>query len=324
MKRVIFKAFGNPADVLEIEEVTPPTPEAGQFRVRLTTRPINPSDILNTMGLYGTPPALPAIAGFEGVGVVDAVGQGIPDYCIGQRVYVLNPGTWQEYICVPAATTIPIPPELSDDVACQLIVNPVSAYAMLDELNLQPGQWLLHTAGSSALGQMLVQLAQKRGVKTISTVRRDDIIPTLQARGADEVINTEKTNLVERVMEITGGQGVAAVMEAVGGKLGAMAIDCMGRSATMLVYGVLSLEPIPVNSGTMLFKNLTMRGFWLNVWLARTKPERRQQVVQEMTQMLANGSVTPPIEARYTLDEARKACVHAAQPGRNGKILIVN
>ena len=323
MKSVQFNTFGDATQVLQVLDVPVPTPTAGQFRVRLTARPINPSDLLNVMGIYGTPPALPAIAGFEGVGQVDAVGEGVPDYMIGHRVYVLNSGTWQEQICVPAASTIPIPQELPDDIACQLIVNPVSAYAMLDELKLAPGAWLLQTGGSSALGQMLVQLARRRGIRTISTVRRDDMIPVLEARGADVVVNTTREDLVARVKEVTQGRGVAGALEAVGGTLGAQALECLARSGTMLVYGVLGLEPIPVNSGLMLFKNLTMKGFWLNVWMATTRPERRQEVVNEVMGLLSGGEIAPPIEARYSLDQVREACAHAARPGRNGKILLV-
>lgn len=323
MKQVSFSRFGLPQEVLEVNEVAIPEPGPGQFRVRITARPINPSDVLNVQGLYGTQPTLPALAGFEGVGTVDACGTGVPEYLVGQRVYVLTQGSWQEYVCVPAMSTIPIPPEISDDVACQLIVNPFSAWLMLDQLNLKEGQWLLSTAGASALGQMLVQMAKKRGIRTISTVRRDDAIAPLMARGADVVINTEREDLVQRVREITQGKGVPAALDAVGGAIGGKAVECLATGGTMLAYGLMSLEPIPLNSGLVIFKMLTIKGFWLTPWISSARPEARQKVVEGVIELLASGEVTPPIEARYTLDQVHEACIHAMTPGRMGKILLI-
>lgn len=323
MKQVRISQFGQPQDVLDVVEVPVPEPGPGQIRMKVTARPINPSDVLNIQGLYGTPPALPAVMGFEAVGVIDACGPGVP-LPRGLRVYALTAGTWSEYMVLPAMSTIPIPDEVSDEVACQLIVNPLSAWLMLDELDLKPGEWILQTAGGSALGQMFVQMAHKRGLKTISTVRRDDQIALLEAKGADVVVNIEKESLVERVKAHTHGKGVPGAIDAVGGAVGALAHESLATGGKLLVYGVLSGEPIPVNTAITLFKGLTIKGFWLTRWVMTARAETRQALVENIMNLLASGEIAPPVEARYPLDQVKEAVAHASRPGRNGKILLIS
>lgn len=323
MKQVRVSQFGQPQDVLEVVEAALPEPGPGQIRVKVTARPINPSDALNIQGVYGKPPALPAVIGFEGVGVIDACGPGVP-LPTGLRVYALTAGTWSEYIVLPAMATIPIPDEINDETACQLIVNPFSAWLMMDELGLKPGDWVLQTAGGSALGQMFVQLARKRGIKTISTVRRDDQVALLLSKGADVVVNTEKESLLERVREVTQGKGVPGAIDAIGGKPGAQALACLSTGGTMLAYGVMSGEEIPVYSGMMLFKGLTLKGFWLTRWVMTASAQARQALLENILGMMATGELTLPVEARYPLEQVREAVAHATRPGRNGKILLVS
>lgn len=326
MKSVRFSQFGNPSEVLRVEEIEAPRPGPGQVLVRMRARPINPSDLLTVEGLYGSLPQLPATPGLEGMGEVAEVGEGVTHLVAGQRVIPLGvAGTWQEYLVAGAAQVLPVPDALSDQTAAQFVVNPLTAWIMtVEELGLRPGEWLLQTAAGSTLGRVVLQLARLRGFRTINVVRRRAQVEELKALGADEVIATDDEDLVERVKEITGREGLSKAIDAVGGPVGGAVVRALGRGGVMLVYGLLSMEPIPVDSGRMIFMTSTIRGFWLGDWFRTAPPERQMAVTTELLRLMAAGEVVPPVEAEYPLAEVLAAVEHSVRPGRGGKVLLVS
>ncbi|HEX8852852.1 MAG TPA: zinc-dependent alcohol dehydrogenase family protein, partial [Pyrinomonadaceae bacterium] len=274
MRSVRFNEFGNPAEVLRVEEMPQPEPSANQVLVKMRARPVNPSDLLTVRGLYGSLPSLPATPGLEGMGEVAAVGEGVGRLRPGQRVIPLGvAGTWQEYVLASAAQIIPVPDGVSDQTAAQFVVNPLTAWIMtVEELSLQPGEWLLQTAAGSTLGRVVLQIARLRGFKTINVVRRREQAAELKALGADATICTDEESIVERVRETTGGVGLTKAIDAVGGETGAAVMRSLGRGGVMLVYGLLSGQPMPVDAGRMIFTSSTLRGFWLGEWLRSAPP----------------------------------------------------
>ena len=325
MQSVRFYEFGKPADVLRVEDLPTPEPAAGQVLVRVRARPINPSDLLTVRGLYGALPKLPASPGLEGMGEVAAVGEGVGHLRAGQRVIPLGvSGTWQEYLLAPAAQLLPVPDGVSDQTAAQFVVNPLTAWIMtVEELALEPGEWLLQTAAGSTLGRVVLQVAKMRGFKTVNVVRRREQAEELKTLGADEVICTDEEDIPERVREITGGSLTKAI-DAVGGETGAAVMRSLGRGGVMLVYGLQSGEPTPVDGGRMIFTSSTMRGFWLGDWMRTAPPERQHAVTSEMLRSMATSEIVPPVEAEYPLSEVLAAAEHSERPGRSGKVLLVS
>lgn len=325
MQSVRFGEFGDPAAVLRVEEVARPEPGPGEVLVRLRARSINPSDLLTVRGLYGSLPRLPATPGLEGTGAVEAVGEGVSHLRPGQRVIPLGvQGTWQEYVVARAAQLIPVPDSISDQTAAQFVVNPLTAWLMcVEELGLQPGEWLLQTAAGSTLGRVVLQLARLRGFKTINVVRRREQAAELRALGADEVISTDEEDIPARVREITGRDGLTKAIDAVGGETGAAVMRSLGRGGVMLVYGLLSGRPMPIDGGRMIFTSATLRGFWLGEWFRSAPPERQQAVTAEMLRSMARSEIVPPVEAEYPLAQVLSAVAHAERPGRSGKVLLV-
>ena len=325
MQSVKFHEFGNPADVLRVEDVPQPEPGANQVLVRLRARSINPSDLLTVRGLYGALPRLPATPGLEGMGEVAAVGHGVNNLRPGQRVIPLGvQGTWQDYILAPSAQLIPIPDSISDRTAAQFVVNPLTAWIMtIEELSLKPGEWLLQTAAGSTLGRVVLQIARLRGFKTINVVRRREQVEELKTLGADECICTADEEIVERVKEITGKAGLTKAIDAVGGQTAADVMRALGRNGVMLIYGLLSMEPMPFDGGRMIFTTTTIRGFWLTEWLRSAAPERQQAVMTELLRSMATNEIVPPVEAEYKLADVHAAVEHAERPGRSGKVLLV-
>lgn len=326
MKSVRFSQFGKPSEVLRVEEVEAPRPGPGQVLVWMRARPINPSDLLTVEGLYGSLPQLPATPGLEGMGEVAEVGEGVTHLRAGQRVIPLGvAGTWQEYLLAGAAQVLPVPDTVSDQTAAQFVVNPLTAWIMtVEELGMKPGEWLLQTAAGSTLGRVVLQLARLRGFRTINVVRRRAQAEELRALGADEVIATDEEDLVGRVQEITGREGLRKAIDAVGGPVGGAVVRALGRGGVLLVYGLLSMEPIPLDSGRMIFTTSTVRGFWLGDWFRTAPPERQLAVTTELLRLMAAGEVVPPVEAEYPLAEVLAAVEHSVRPGRGGKVLLVS
>ena len=324
MRALQFATFGKPVDVLELVDLPEPEPKAGQVRVRLSHRPINPSDLLYIQGKYGIVPRLPAIPGFECAGRVDKVGQGVSIVAVGQRVVPMGVlGTWRGSVIAREGQLTPVPDNVSDQAAAQLGVNPVTAWVMLTrELDVKPGEWLLQTAAGSTLGRIVLQLAKLRGFKTINFVRRRDQVQEILDLGADAVICTEDPDPVGEAMKVTRGQGVHAAIDAVGGRTGGRAAKCLRAGGTMLVYGLLGDECIPLDSGDMIFKGSTVRGFWLSRWYQNTPGDAVQATIREVVQLMGTGRLTPPVEREYDLGDFKAAIAHAEQPGRHGKILL--
>lgn len=319
-----FDQFGPPAEMLNLVDMPRLDPGPGQVRLRLSHRSINPSDLLTVSGQYGRLPSLPAVPGFEAVGRINALGDGVTGWQIGQRAIPLGAGgAWQEEILVNAAQLLPVADSVPDRSAAQFVVNPVTAWVMLtDELNLQPGQWLLQTAAGSTLGRVMIQMAQLQGVKTVNLVRRREQVQELLALGADAVICTEDTDVAAQVLALTGGRGVHGGVDAVGGATGALAASCLRAGASLLIYGGLSGQPIPLNGGEMIFKGTTVRGFWLTFWFGARPQTHVQAVLAQLMALMAQGQIVPPVEAEYDLADFRLAVLHAERPGRAGKVLL--
>ena len=322
MKQVIFDQTGIPAEVLKLEETAIPQPKPHEVRIKVTARNINPSDIMFVRGMYGITPKLPSSAGFEAAGVVDVSDEkgSIP---VGTRVIFTAIGTWKEYVCVPAQLVIPTPEGMTDAVACQAFVNPLTAYGMLETSGLLRGDWVLVTAGASAYGKLVIQMAKQKGIQVACTVRRDDQKPLLVNLGADLVINTEKEKLQKTIMEKTDA-GVNVVFDAVGGVLGAKALSCLKPNGKMMVFGLLSLENIPLNSGLLIFKNIKLEGFWLTTYMESLNQEQRENAFRTVFTYLLTQKVKVDIQATYPLEQFMQAIEEYEKGGRNGKVILVS
>lgn len=322
MKKLIFEKAGLPQEVLQIVETEIPEPQAHEVRIRVKASPINPSDTMFVQGQYGLKPVLPSGAGFEGSGVIDKVGEKVqlPE---GAKVSFSGVGAWAEYICVPANYVIVLPDEIPFEVASQTFVNPFTAWAMLYESGLQEGDWLLLTAGGSSFAQLVIQLAAAKGIKTICTVRHNNQTQHLLKLGATAVVNTEEGFLPKKVKQLTDGKFAKVCFDATGGELGKMALQSLADDGTMWVYGLLSLEETPMHNGLLLFKNLTIKGFWLTTWLAKSSREVRQLAAKEVIGLLATHKLVTNEEATYSLAQVQDAITHANRQGRYGKVLFM-
>lgn len=321
MKQVIFEQTGLPKDVLRLVDAPMPEPKAHEVRIQVLARNINPSDIMFIQGRYGIQPKLPSSAGFEAVGIIES-SDSLQTYPVGTRVLFTALGTWKEYVCAPVNSVVPVPANMSNEIACQAFINPLTAYAMLEESGLKEGDKLLITAGASAWGKLVIQMAKQKGIWVAATVRQDSQKELLYQMGADLVINTDNEK-VGGIMRENAPHGVKAIFDAVGGELAGKILSSLEIGGTMYVFGSLSLNNIPLNSGLLIFKNLTIKGFWLTSWMENTSPQMQKTAIKTVFEHLSKESIQVDVASSYPLEKFQEAIQAYETPGRNGKILLM-
>jgi NADPH:quinone reductase-like Zn-dependent oxidoreductase len=329
MKAIVFDHFGDPREVLQVRDVPDPIPQSGEVRVRMRMSPINPSDLMTVRGAYGRLPNLPATPGFEGVGVIDAVGGGLlaklRGLKPGKRVAVLNArgGNWAQLVVLPARQAVPVPDDLTDEQVAAFFVNPATAVAMTQNvLQVTRGSWLLQSAAGSALGRMVIRLGKATGFRTINVVRRKELAAELKQLGADEVLSTADEKVPERVQQITGGAMVPYALDCVGGPGVVDLLQSLAPQGRLLVYGTLSGEPIPLDPRDLIGGQRAIEGFWLSEWVQKQGILRMLGLFRQIIAQMRAGVLTSPVAAAYEFDQIQQAFEHVERSARGGKILL--
>jgi NADPH:quinone reductase-like Zn-dependent oxidoreductase len=264
---------------------------------------------------------LPAIGGLEGVGVVTAVGSGVDNVRVGDRV-LLGGGTWREHHVLAASGLFALPAGIPDEQLAMLTVNPLTARALVHEAQLQPGQWVLKNAANSGVGRAFFTLAKKAGARGIAVVRRPGLEDTLKSWGA-EVVLVDGPDLAERVKAIVGDGSLRFAVDAIGGAATARLGSSVSPGGVVVNYGLLSGEACQLSGVDLVFRGVTLRGFWLVEWFRNTPREGVAKAFGELLGLLGAGELSTPIEATYPLDRIGEALRHAEKQQRGGKVLVV-
>ncbi|TWG92618.1 NADPH:quinone reductase-like Zn-dependent oxidoreductase [Nocardioides sp. J9] len=323
MRAVMHHEFGDPTRVLTVEDVAVPEPGPGEVRVRTLLAAVHNHDLWTIRGSYGFKPDLPARAGTEAVGVVEALGEGVAGLEVGQRVASGGSfGAWAEHFVARAGGLLPVPDAIPDEVAAQLVSMPFSAIALLESLDLQPGDWLVQNAANGAVGRMVAQLGAARGVNVLGLVRRADAVDELAALGIGQVVATDGDDWRDRVQEIAGGAPVAVGVDSVGGRASGEVLSLLAENGLLVVFGAMQSPTMELSSGDLIFKQASVRGFWAST-VARTMPaEQRNALYAELAQRIGDGSLTLPVDRIVALEDVRDAAAANAEPGRSGKVLL--
>ncbi len=312
-----------PQDVIAAVDLQLPPPAAGQVRVKVLAAPINPSDELTLTGEYGMLPPLPAIGGNEGVGRVEELGPQVTNLKVGQLVLLpVGGGTWVSHLNAPANKLIALP-EADPLQLAMLTVNPPTASLLLSRfVDLKPGDWVIQNAANSGVGSYLIQLAKLRGFKTLNVVRRESAAAAVAAEGGDVVL-VDGPDLAKRVRAATGGAEVRLGIDAVGGEATDHLAACLCEGGVLVNYGMMSRQPCQVAPASFVFRDVTLRGFWLAKWFQKATPAEQMQLFGELTQLIASGKLHTRVAATYDLSQIKEAVAAAASGERAGKILIV-
>lgn len=323
IRAAVYETHGNPAEVLRVVEQPWPTPAADEVVVEMRAAPLNPADLNAIEGKYPVRPPLPATPGMEGAGIVVELGSSARGVAVGDQVVLPHGfGTWREACAIAADKLVVTPPEMDPVQAAMLKVNPITAWRMLhDFVPLARGEWFIQNAANSAAGRAVIQIARELGYRSVNVVRRADVVEELRGEGADVVV-VDGDQLREEVAEQTGGATIRLALNAVGGDSALRLAKVLAPDGTMVTYGAMSLEPVRIPNGMLIFKNLKFTGFWVNKWYDAASPQQRAETFAPLFEMSKRGLLRTKVEAVYTLSEARAALEHASQPKRTGKVVF--
>lgn len=325
MKIARYTQHGNPSSVIEVIETDVSHPSSGEVTIQMEAAPIHLADLYCMQGKEKFSTPLPATPGFEGIGHIVAIGPGVTDWSVGDRVFPpLASGTWCEQLTVSASGLLAAPG--GDAVQLSLLpINPPTAYLILEDYaKLDEGEWIIQNAANSNCGRYLIELAKLRGLRTINIVRRPELIGELESLGGDVVLE-DGNDLAERVLKETSGVRPKLAIDAVNGMATERLASCLADGSTILAYGMLTDEPCMVSAGEVFLRDISLKGFYTIRQFAKRSSEEVRQIYSELALLLEQGALTAQIAATYPLEDVNKAVVHAGLRGaeRNGKVILV-
>lgn len=321
MQAIIFDRAGEPEDVLRHADAAMPAPVGDQVLINIVARPIYPADLAFIRGQYRVRPQFPQAAGLEGAGIVVKSSPNGP-FPAGTRVAFRYPGSWAEYAAVPPERLIEVPADVSDDMACQISLNPITAWALLDEAKVKAGDWILLTAATSTVSNLVAAMAKPRGVHVIGVVRgtADD---GRRRSLAEHVLSLDELDSPDALSSIAGGRPITAMLDSVGGPNTSKLFPALGPGARIIAYGVQDRDPAAVTNAMLIYSNLTWKGFGIDRWLSEFPAERTARMVQELWSMVRDKTLTLPVVSKHSLGQFRDALAANSRSGRTGKVVLV-
>ncbi len=322
-KAIRIHETGGP-EVLRWEDVAVGNPGPGQVRIRHTAVGLNFIDVYHRTGLYPVP-ALPSGIGLEAAGVVDAVGEGVSDIAIGQRVaYASGPvGSYAEARLMAANRLVALPDGISDQQAAAMMLQGLTAqYLLRRTYRVQPGDAILVHAAAGGVGLIACQWAKHLGATVIGTVGSDEKAALAKANGCDHPIVYTRENFAARVMDITGGAGVAVVYDSVGKDTFEGSLDCLRPLGMMVSFGNAS-GPVPpfepgilAAKGSLFFTRPTLMTY-------TAKPEDLQAMARELLEVVEAGHVRISVNQTYALKDAAQAHTDLEARKTTGSTVLV-
>jgi len=321
MKTIRVHQFGG-LEVLAQDEIQVPEPGEGEARVKIEAIGVNFIDIYHRIGRYqGT---LPLTLGQEAAGIVDAVGSKVTDVKVGDRVaYASVQGSYAEYAIAPAWRLVPIPAGVVAQHAAAVMLQGMTAhYLTHSTYPLKAGETALVHAAGGGTGQLLVQIAKRRGARVIGTVSTDEKAALAREAGADEVINYTQTDFDVEVKRLTNNAGVDVVYDSVGKDTFDKSLNCIRRRGYMVLFGASSGAVAPIDPQTLNAKGSL---FLTRPFLAHYTADRAELLgrVNDLFKWIAAGELKVRIDKTFPLSEAAEA--HRYLEGRQskGKIILI-
>jgi NADPH:quinone reductase-like Zn-dependent oxidoreductase len=322
----VYTEAGDPADVVKLIDVAePPDPGPGQVLVRVTLFPIHWGDL---QAIQLSSPKGWVGAGVEATGVVEKVGPGVHHVTPGARVSAFpQPGAWAERFTADAQFVVPVPDPVSDEVAAQMLVNPLTVLMLRREAgeHFTTGYdgVVLNNAAGGAVGRLVTAGFSNHHIATVSLVRRAETAQQLRERFPEvPALVTEDPDWLDAARDLIGGRTVGAALDPIGGTLSADLLGLVSPGGTVVVYGRMADEPIPVHATALLDRGLTLRGATIGRWVATTSPEQRVSDTRTACLMAQAFPSQFDVAAIYSIAELSDAIRHATTPGKTGTVLV--
>lgn len=319
MRAIQNTGFGNPLETLKLID-TPAPIAAGpdEVVIGMEFAPINGNDMLVITGHFKFDTPIPAFVGNEGVGRVLEAGSRVSHVKVGDRVLApLYSWTWRERLTVPAEGLFALPSAVDVQQLAMLRINPVGGILLLDQfVDLKKGDWIVQNLGNSGIGRTVIAEAKSRGVRTISFVRRPELVAELQATGGDIVL-VDGPDANDTIRRIVGDGNIRLAIDGMSGPAAARLIDLLSQNGTLVGYSYLSGDAtIPINVLDLQARGIVVRGIYQNL------PEYLPHVpaaVRRALALMVEGKLRLAVDAVYPMAEFDKAVAHSL---RGGKVLI--
>jgi NADPH:quinone reductase len=324
MKALRITKPGGP-EVLEIADVPNPSPGAGQILVRVRAAGLNRADLLQRRGHYPAPPGSPQdIPGMEYGGEVAALGAGVTNLRVGQRVFGLAGGGAQaEYIVVPAVLSLPVPDNLSDVESGAIPEAYITAHdALYAQGSLQPGERVLIHAVGSGVGIAAMQIAKAAGCAVIGTSRSADKLARARALGLDVRIDALKESFDVATIRATDGRGVALIIDFIGAEYLERNLNALALKGRIVFVSTLSGQHASLPIGTLMAKRARLVGTVLRNRSLDEKVAASLAFAEHVLPLLARAAIKVPIDKVFPLEQAPEAHRYMEENRNFGKIVF--
>jgi mitochondrial enoyl-[acyl-carrier protein] reductase / trans-2-enoyl-CoA reductase len=321
MKFLQMSKFGNPTEVVEVVESNPPPPPAAnEATVAVEYSAIGLAELLMIRGMYGIRPQPPAPLGNEAIGRVVAVGASVKNVKTGDRVAIpIGLPVWRQALTVAAADLIVLSEQADPQQLSMLRINPLTAALLLTEyVELGKDDWVIQNGGNSGVGRSVIAFAQEFGLRSVSLVRRPELVDELKSAGADVVL-VDGPDVVKQVAAATGKAKIKLGIDGVGGDASHSVASCLTSNAKMVAYGGVSGKPAAMSPLNIIFKQVTLEGFWLGYPRFRDAHEKLAAHTRTAERLIAEGKLHVPVAGVYSLEQATQAMAHAQ---KGGKVLL--
>ena len=326
MKALQLSGYGDPDKVVklvDLPDVGAPGPD--EIVIDVEAVPVEPSDLYIIAGIYGNLPPLPHILGVEGVGRVSAVGRNVKHLKEGDRA--LTPpfvASWVGRVKTNASWLRPLPTTADVNQLSMLGMNPATAYVLLTEfVQLKRDDWVIINAANSSVGRAVIPIARSRGIRTVNIVRRAELIREIEAIGGDIVL-VAGPDLPKRIAAATDNVPIHLALDGVGDSETQAMLDSVTYSGTVVAWSGMSGKPFTASGIQLLFRNQSIRGFWIFNWFRAPDPNKLVAMYEELTPLMASGAITYPVTGVYGFERVFEALALAGKLSGKAILTLAN
>jgi trans-2-enoyl-CoA reductase len=237
-------------------------------------------------------------------------------------IFLKRSATWATHTTVPAASLFKLPAGIDPVQAAMLKVNPATAWRLLHGFALlEKGDWIVQNAGNSAVSRCVIQLSKDEGIRTLSFVRRPELIGEMESLGADAVFTDDEAGRAA-AKERLGGANAALAFNSVGGDSALGLLKLLREGATHVTYGAMGRRPVTVPNGLLIFRDIAVRGLWITKWIEGAPDDQVQDVYNRLAEKVAAGTVVQKVDSLFGIEDFPKALARLDESGRDGKVLF--
>lgn len=322
MKAIRAHAFGGP-EVLELQEIADPTPGPGEVVIDILAAGVNPADTYMRSGTYAIVPDLPYTPGGDGGGIISAIGDGVTEFQIGDRVLVGTAlssdltGCYAEKVKRPSREVLHLPDMLGFEQAATFGVSyPTAHYALFERGGAKAGETVLIHGASGSVGTCAIQLAKRAGMRVIGSAGSPNGLELVRAQGADLAVDHTKPGYLEEVRAFTSNAGPDLILEMLANVNLAADLDTVAKYGRIMIIG--NRGEISINARVAMMKEIDIRG--LALWNAT--PAQIKPIMADVMTGVADGTLSPVIGQQFRLADASRAHEAVLEPGAFGKIVL--